>query len=86
MGPDEAGRAGRGLGRGLGAGWGGSRQAAAAQSGAGQHGTEVRQKREGEKVRWGGCDALSVRAAGGLKETAKWVLWFVAFRSMLDIC
>ena len=63
MGPDEAGRAGRGLG----AGWGGtrragrgraqgcagSRRAAAAQSGAGQHEAEVGQKREGEEVRWG---------------------------------
>ena len=60
-----AGRGGRGA---VGRAWSGSRRAAAAQSGAGQHGAEVGQKREGEEVRWGGCDALLVRAAGGLKK------------------
>ena len=70
-----AGRGGRGA---VGRAWSGSRRAAAAQSGAGQHGAEVGQKREGEEVRWGGCDRLLVRAAGGLKKIAKWVLCFLA--------
>ena len=67
MGRDEAGRAGLGLGGGLqvrdragrggrgavGQACAGSRRAAAAQSGAGQHGADVGQTREGEEVRWG---------------------------------
>ena len=63
---DGAGRGGQGA---VGRAWGGSRRAAAAQSqsGAGQHGAEVGQKREGEEVRWGDCDALPVHAAGGFK-------------------
>ena len=47
---DRAGRGGRGA---VGQACAGSRRAAVVHSGAGQHGAEVVQKREGEEVRWG---------------------------------
>ena len=85
---DGAGRGGRGA---VGRAWGESRWAAAAQSGAGQHGAEVGEKREGEEVRWGGCDALSglwlcrSTPPGGLDFLfSKWVLCFTCFRSVVE--
>ena len=57
---DGAGRGGRGA---VGQACAGSRRAAAAQSGAGQHGVEVKQKREAGRV----SEEVRAEAGGGCR-------------------